>query len=392
MNRPLPPINRLATRMDHIAPFHVMALLERAQQLEQAGRDVIHLEIGEPDFPTPPQVIAAGQQALANGHTRYSAALGLPALREAIAGFYADRFGVQIDPRRIVVTAGASGALLLALGALVSPGDRVLLTDPGYPCNRHFVSLLEGEPVNVPVGPDSRYQLLPEHVAAHAEGLAATLVASPANPTGTVLSLDELRALKAACDAANSALIVDEIYQGLVFDTPAETALSVSDDLVVVNSFSKYFQMTGWRLGWLVVPEAYLEAVTRLAQNVFIAASTPAQHAALAAFRPDTLALLEERRQELATRRDSLLPALGSLGLRIGSTPQGAFYVYADCSQVTEDSEALARRLLEETYVAITPGLDFGEYRAREHLRIAFTVPTPRLMQAVERLASVLRG
>ena len=304
MNRPLPPINRLATRMDHIAPFHVMALLERAQQLEQAGRDVIHLEIGEPDFPTPPQVIAAGQQALVNGHTRYSAALGLPALREAIAGFYADRFGVQIDPRRIVVTAGASGALLLALGALVSPGDRVLLTDPGYPCNRHFVSLLEGEPVNVPVGPDSRYQLLPEHVAAHAEGLAATLVASPANPTGTVLSLDELRALKAACDAAGSALIVDEIYQGLVFDTPAETALSVSDDLFVVNSFSKYFQMTGWRLGWLVVPEAYLEAVTRLAQNVFIAASTPAQHAALAAFRPDTLALLEERRQELATRRD----------------------------------------------------------------------------------------
>lgn len=385
------PPSPLASRLNAIAPFHVMSLLEQARQLEQQGHDVIHMEIGEPDFGTPPTIIQAGMDALQAGHTGYSPALGLPALREAIAEDYARRFGVQVPTRRIVITAGASGALLLALAALVSPGKEVLLSDPAYPCNRHFVHLLEGRAVNLPVGPDSQYQLTADHLAQHwsAETVAA-LVASPSNPTGTLLSADALAALNDAARARGGRLIVDEIYQGLVYDQAAHTALAQSDQLFVINSFSKYFQMTGWRLGWLVVPEDYLDAITRLAQNIFIAASTPAQHAALAAFQPGTLALLEQRRQELKTRRDALLPMLQQLGFRVSSPPQGAFYIYADSSALAEDSQTLTARLLQHAHVAITPGLDFGQHRAREHVRFAYTVTVPRLEQMAERLRKVL--
>ncbi|WP_026182256.1 pyridoxal phosphate-dependent aminotransferase [Leeia oryzae] len=382
----------LAERMEYIAPFQVMALLERAKQLQSAGRDIIHMEIGEPDFRTPDTIVQAGIKALQDGHTGYSPALGIPALREAISGFYASHYGVNVPASRIVVTSGASGALLLALGALVSQGSEVLLTDPGYPCNRHFVRLLEGLPVNIPVGPETKYQLTPDHLAQHwNDKTVATLVASPANPTGTLLTPAEIQALNEACLARHGRLIVDEIYQGLTYGVEAQTALALSEDLFVINSFSKYFQMTGWRLGWLVVPEAYLDAVTRLAQNIFISAPTPAQYAALAAFAPDTIQLLEERRHVFAERRNTLIPLLTELGLKVASEPEGAFYVYADCTGITDDSYQFAYRALEETGIALTPGLDFGSYRANEHIRIAYTADTHRLVEAVERLGRITR-
>lgn len=383
-----PPIAR---RMADIGPFQVMDLLARARQLEAEGRTIIHMEIGEPDFPTPEPVVAAGIRALQEGRTHYTPALGLPALREAIATHYAERFGVAVAPERIVITPGASGALLLALGVLLDPGRRVLLSDPGYPCNRHFVRFLEGEPVAVPVGPESRFQLRAEHVAQHWDArTVAALVATPSNPTGTLLTPAELAALHLAVVERGGRLIVDEIYQGLTYGAEAGTALAISDELFVINSFSKYFQMTGWRLGWLVVPPAYVREVEKLAQNLFIAAATPAQYAALAALAPDTQAILEQRRHVFRQRRDYLVPALEGLGLHLPVVPEGAFYLYADCSAYTADSQAFSRRLLEEAGVAVTPGTDFGHHRAGHYLRFAYTTALPQLEQGMTRLKEVL--
>jgi aspartate/methionine/tyrosine aminotransferase len=363
-----------------------MRILADAQALEAAGRDVIHLEVGEPDFATPQPIVDAGMRALAERKTFYTGACGLPQLREAIAGFYADRFGVRVDPARIVVTPGASGALQLILALLVGRDDEVLLTDPGYPCNRHLVSLFEGRPVNVPVGPDTRYQLSADALAAHwTDRTVAALVASPANPTGTVLEPTELAALAAASRARGGQLIVDEIYQGLVYGRPHETVLSVADDVFVVNSFSKFFQMTGWRLGWLVAPQWAVPALEKLAQNLFLAPPTPAQHAALAAFQPATLAILEQRRQELAGRRDVLAAGLQALGLAIPCLGDGAFYLWADASGHTSDAADFAARLLAEQAVAVTPGLDFG--LAPTMLRFAYTQPVHRLDAALQRIA-----
>lgn len=379
------PILRSAPRLAQIEPFHVMRILEAAKQLEAQGRDVIHLEVGEPDFATPHQIIDAGIRALQSGQTFYTGACGLPALREAIAGFYADRFGVHIDARRVIVTPGASGALQLILALLVGRDDEVLLADPGYPCNRHLVTLCEGRPVNIAVGPDSRFQLLARHVEHHAgERTVATLVASPANPTGTVLELAEIAQLAAACRKKNVALVVDEIYQGLVYERAHETALTVAPDAFIVNSFSKFFQMTGWRLGWLVAPEWAIPELEKLAQNLFLAAPTPAQHAALAAFSADTLALLEARRSELDTRRRALCKILTDIGLTLPSPAQGAFYLWADCSAFTDNTETLAARLLNVESIALTPGRDFGDNPA--FMRFAYTQPIARLVEAGERL------
>ncbi len=316
-----------SARSRAIEPFHVMALLARANELQAAGHDVIHLEIGEPDFTTAEPIIKAGQAALAAGETRYTAARGLPALREAIAGFYAQRYGVQVDPGRILVTPGGSGALLLASSLLVDPGKHWLLADPGYPCNRHFLRLVEASAQLVPVGPAERYQLTAEHVAQHwnADTVGA-LVASPANPTGTLLSRDELTGLSVAIKARRGHLVVDEIYHGLTYGCDASSVLEVDNDAFVLNSFSKYFGMTGWRLGWLVAPEAAVPHLERLAQNLYISAPSMAQHAALTCFEPDTLAIFEARRAEFAKRRDYLLPALRELGFAIEVEPEGAFY------------------------------------------------------------------
>ena len=370
-----------------------MALLARAHELEAAGRSIVHMEIGEPDFTSAAPIIAAGQRALADGRTGYTAAAGLPALRQAISQHYQDCYGVEVPARRILVTPGASGALQLATAAWINPGDRVLLADPGYPCNRHFVRLVEGEAVGIPVGPETGYQLTAELVKRHWDArTVAVLLASPANPTGTVVPPAELAAIVAAVEARGGRLIMDEIYHGLVYGAPLQTALACSDRVFVVNSFSKYYGMTGWRLGWLVTPDDCVSAVEKLAQNLFLAASTPAQYAALAAFTPAAQAVFEERRREFQARRDFLLPALRELGFSIPVTPDGAFYLYADCSRFSEDSYGFALGLLEETGVAITPGIDFGQYRPERHVRFAYTRAIPRLAEGVERLRVALRA
>jgi aspartate/methionine/tyrosine aminotransferase len=383
----------IADRMHSIQPFHVMALLARARELEAAGRSIIHMEIGEPDFVTPRPVIDAGMAALAAGHTHYTPATGLPALRECIAGFYRERYAVDVAPSRIVVTPGASAALQLVMAMLVNPGDRVLMADPGYPCNRNFVYLLNGQPVGIPVGPETAYQPLPRQVEEYWDATTvALLVASPSNPTGTVLDADTLRAYHAIAASRGGALVVDEIYHGLTYDVQIDTALSLPGDVVVVNSFSKYFGMTGWRLGWLVVPDAWVAGIDKLAQNLFLAAPTVAQHAALVAFSEENIAILETRREAFRQRRDFLLPALRELGFEIPVTPHGAFYLYADCSRFTADSFRFSADLLEQAGVAITPGIDFGIHRPEQHVRFAYTTSQENLETGVSRLADYLRG
>ena len=388
----LPHTPGYSRRSHEIAPFHVMSLLARAQALEQAGHDVIHLEIGEPDFTTAEPIVRAGQAALAAGHTRYTAARGLPALRQAISGFYRSHYGLDIDPERILVTPGGSGALLLASSLLGDPGRHWLLADSGYPCIRHFLRLVEGGAQLVPVGPDTAYQLTPSLVEQHwnADSVGA-LVASPANPTGTVLSADELAALSKTLHARGGHLVVDEIYHGLTYGLDAPSVLQVDDSAFVLNSFSKYFGMTGWRLGWLVAPPAAVPDLEKLAQNLYISASSIAQHAALACFSDEAMSIFEQRREAFRQRRDFLLPALRELGFRIEVEPQGAFYLYADVSAFTDDAQAFCAHFLETEHVAFTPGLDFGFHRANQHVRLAYTQEVPRLQEAVARIARGLQ-
>lgn len=377
--------------MSDIQPFHVMALLARARELEAQGRSIIHMEIGEPDFPTPQPVIDAGIRALQQGNIHYTPALGLPQLREAIAAFYLERYGLSISPARIIVTPGASGALLLALGTLINPGEKVLMSDPGYPCNRHLVRLIESLPIGIGTDAATGYQLTSDLIAKHWDAkTAAVMIASPANPTGTLVDPASLRVIVEKVQALGGRLIADEIYHGLVYQGEAATALSVSDEVFVINSFSKYFGMTGWRLGWLVAPETFVRDADKLAQNIFLAASTPAQHAALAAFQPETIAILEQRRVEFQRRRDYLLPALRNLGLDVPINPQGAFYLYADCSHYTKNSETFAWEVLEHAGVAITPGVDFGRHEAKRHVRFAYTTSLENLKEGVRRLESFL--
>jgi aspartate/methionine/tyrosine aminotransferase len=385
---PPTPTAGYSRRSQEIEPFHVMSLLARAQALEQAGHDVIHLEIGEPDFTTAAPIVQAGQAALAAGHTRYTAARGLPALREAIAGFYQQRYQLQIDPERILVTPGGSGALLLASSLLVDPAKHWLLADPGYPCNRHFLRLVEGAAQLVPVGPQTAYQLTPALIERHWNAASVgALVASPANPTGTVLSAPQLAGLSQALKARGGHLVVDEIYHGLTYGMDAASVLQVDDDAFVLNSFSKYYGMTGWRLGWLVAPPQAVPDLEKLAQNLYISASSIAQHAALACFTPESMAIFEHRRAAFRERRDYLLPALRALGFRIEVEPEGAFYLYCDVSAFTDDAQAFCAHFLETQHVAFTPGLDFGHYRADEHVRLAYTQEVPRLEEAVARIA-----
>ncbi|MGP9644303.1 MULTISPECIES: aminotransferase class I/II-fold pyridoxal phosphate-dependent enzyme [unclassified Halomonas] len=374
-------------RISHVAPFRVMHLLEMAQAREAAGHDVIHLEVGEPDFATPEPIIAAGQQALSRGQTRYTPAAGLPALREAIARHYAEHFNADVDPARILVTPGASGALLLASQLLVESGDRVLMADPNYPCNRHFMALAGAEVDAVSVGRESGWQLDAGLVERHwRDETRLAMLASPSNPTGHTLSAEQLSQVLDAVATRSGEVIVDEIYQGLNYDDVPLSATSLSSEAFVVNSFSKYFGMTGWRLGWLVAPQHAVEPLTRLAQNVFLAASTPSQHAALAAFTPECRAILEQRREILAERRQVLLDGLATLGLAPDLPPQGAFYVWLDISRYSRDSQAFCERLLEEESVAITPGIDFAVRGGEHHVRIAFTNDVARLEEAVARI------
>ena len=381
----------IARRLEGIAPFHVMDILARARAMEAEGRSIIHMEIGEPDFPTSPAIVEAGIAALREGHTHYTPALGLPSLRAAIAVSYPPEASVK--PDHVVVTPGASGALTLICAALINPGDQVLMTDPGYPCNRHFVRLFGGEAVSIPVGPDTAYQLTPDLIRRHwTRKTRAVLLASPSNPTGTLIPDKDMQAMAATVGEPGGVLIVDEIYHGLTYGTSVNSALSHSPDVIVLNSFSKYYGMTGWRLGWLVAPAKFLPALDRLAQNIFLAASTPAQYAALAAFRPDVKAELNRRRDVFRKRRDFLLPALRELGFEIPVTPEGAFYLYADVSRFTNDSMAFAEQLLDKTGVAITPGIDFGAHRANEHVRFSYANTMENLREAVRRIGEFVAG
>jgi aspartate/methionine/tyrosine aminotransferase len=383
---------RTAARVAEIAPFHVMEVQTAARALEAAGRTVVHMEIGEPDFPTPPPVVAAAQRAIAGGDVYYTSALGLPELRRAIAAHYADHYGVSVAPERIVVTAGSSAALMLVMALLVNRDDRILLSDPGYPCNRHFVRVLEGAPVGIPVGPDSNYQLTADLIERNwTPATRGALIASPSNPTGTVVPFDEMRRIADAMADRGGELIVDEIYLGLTYGARPRSVLEFADDAFVVSSFSKYFNMTGWRLGWLVAPERHVRDLEKLAQNLYISPATPSQRAALACFEPATLALLEERRHAFEARRDFLVPALRELGFGVPVTPTGGFFVYADCSAFGTDSERFCRDVLEGCGVAITPGLDFGAHRADRHVRFAYTIDQAKLEDGVARLARFLR-
>ena len=383
----------LARRTAQIDPFHVMELTGRAAALEAAGHPVIHLNIGEPDFTAPEPVVAALERAARAGHTQYTAATGLAQLRQAIARDYGERYGLDIAPARIVVTAGASAALSLACCALVDPGASVLMTDPGYPCNRHFVSAFDGVPQLVPVGPDTRFQLTRALLESHWHaGTRGALIASPANPTGTSIPFDELGRIVDAVRARGGFTIVDEIYLGLSYDGDPRSALAFGDDLIVTNSFSKYFHMTGWRLGWLVVPQALVPVFEKLAQNLYICASTLAQYAAIACFDPASLAEYEARRNEFRRRRDYIVPALRGAGLPVPVTPDGAFYAYADCSAHSADSSDFAVELLERIHVSMVPGKDFGRHEPARYLRLSYATSMDRLEEAIARLARYLPG
>ena len=382
---------QIADRMQGITAFYVMELLQRAKQLEQEGRDVIHMEIGEPDFSTPQAVIDAGSALLKTGEVKYTAAAGLPELRSCIAEHYQQHYAVKLEPRRVFITPGASGAFLLAFGISLNPGEHVMMADPCYPCNDNFVRLFNGQTQFVNVDASSQYQLTAELIARNWHSASkGVLIASPSNPTGTLLGGVDFKAAIDQVHDLGGCFYSDEIYHGLIYDQPAVSALAFSDDAFVINSFSKFFGMTGWRVGWLVVPDEFVEAAEKLAQNIFISTTTHSQYAALASFSPANLSELERRRLEFKNRRDFLYENLLKLGFKIACKPEGAFYIYADCSDFTDNSFEFARNLLEQEAVAVTPGRDFGVYRADQHIRFAYTASIDRMAAALKRLERFL--
>ena len=388
---------RIAQRAQRIEPFYVMEVAKAASALARevahTDRPVVFLNIGEPDFTAPPLVQQAAERCIAHGQTQYTQALGTDTLRQAISGWYVQRFGVQVPAQRIVVTAGASAALHLACLALIERGDEVLMPDPSYPCNRHFVSAAEGTAVLVPTTAEERFQLSAAKVqAAWGPNTRGVLLASPSNPTGTSIDPTELRRIHEVVSARGGITLIDEIYLGLSHDEAyGQTVLAISDDIVSINSFSKYFNMTGWRLGWLVVPDALVAVVERLAQNLFICASTVSQQAALACFEADSLAFYEQRRAEFKARRDFFIPALNALGLTVPVMPDGAFYAWADCSAACaklglKDSWEFAHAALHQAHVAITPGRDFGTLETAHFVRFSTANSMAELRTAIERL------
>ncbi|HEY0824348.1 MAG TPA: pyridoxal phosphate-dependent aminotransferase [Ramlibacter sp.] len=393
---------RISRRAERIEPFYVMevakAAAELAREVASSDTPMIFLNIGEPDFTAPPLVQEAAERAIRQGRTQYTHAAGLDKLRERISGWYAQRFGVDVPARRIVVTAGASAALQLACLALVEAGDEILMPDPSYPCNRHFVSAAEGDAVLIPTTAEERYQLsaakVQEHWGARTRGV---LLASPSNPTGTSIHPDELRRIHAFVQSRGGITLLDEIYLGLSYeDTFGHTALAIDDQVVSINSFSKYFNMTGWRLGWMVVPDLLVPAVERLAQNLFICPSTVAQHAALACFEPESIAEYERRRAEFKARRDWFIPQLQAMGLRVPVMPDGAFYAWADCSEAArhlgvQGSWDFAFEAMKRAHVAVTPGRDFGHAETSRFVRFSTASSMAQLQEAAARLQGLLR-
>ena len=392
---------RLSRRAQNIEPFYVMEVAKAAGQMARefagSGEPMIFLNIGEPDFTAPALVREMAHRCIRDGITQYTPALGLPALREQLSGWYASRFGLDVPARRIVITAGASAALQLACLALIDAGDEVLMPDPSYPCNLHFVSAADGTAVLIPTTAAERFQLSADKVAtAWGPKTRGVLLASPSNPTGTSIDPAELRRIHAVVQGHGGVTLVDEIYLGLSFDTAfGQTALAIDDQVISINSFSKYFNMTGWRLGWLVVPEALLPAIERLAQNLYICPSTVSQHAALACFDAESIAEYERRRAEFKARRDFFIPALNALGLKVPVMPDGAFYAWADCTQACEklgvkDSWEFAFELMKRARVAVTPGRDFGTAETTRYVRFSTASSMDQLRTAVQRLQTLL--
>jgi aspartate/methionine/tyrosine aminotransferase len=392
---------QISERALQIEPFYVMEVAKAAAEL---GRSVAHtdkpmvfLNIGEPDFTAPPLVQEAAARAVRDGLTQYTPALGLMPLRERISDWYATRFHVQVPASRIVITAGASAALHLACMALINAGDEVLMPDPSYPCNRHFVSAAGGKAVLLPATAAERFQLTADMVqAAWGPRTRGVLLASPSNPTGTSIHPDALRRIHQVVQARGGITLVDEIYLALSFDAQyGQTALALDDAVISLNSFSKYFNMTGWRLGWMVVPEQLVPTLERLAQNLFICPSTIAQHAALACFEAESLALYEQRREEFKARRDFFIPALNALGLTVPVMPDGAFYAWADCSAAcaklgVQGSWDFAYEVMHRAHVAVTPGRDFGSAQTAQFIRFSTASSMPELQTAVQRLHTLL--
>ncbi len=369
-----------------------MDILAQAKALTQQGKTIYHMEVGEPDFPTAECIVNAGIDALKQCKTHYTPALGLPELRDAVAEYYDRKFSVKISPERIIITPGASGAIQLVIACLLDAGENILLADPGYPCNRNIAQILAVETIAIPVEAESHYQLDADVVAKNwNEKTRAAMVATPSNPTGTLLPENQLVELCKLIEKKRGRLIVDEIYQGLVYDAADYTALEFSDECFVINSFSKYFGMTGWRLGWMVVPEDYVDAIDRIAQNIFLASATMSQYAAITALKAETQVELDRRRDEFKRRRDFLLPALEQLGFDISARPQGAFYIYANCERFTDDSFSWVKQLLNEQGVALTPGIDFGDHLASKHCRFSYTQSLEQLEQAVDKIEAFIK-
>lgn len=384
-------MNRPALRTQAIEPFYVMEIVKEAQRLADRGRSIIHLSIGEPDFTAPPPVQAAARAAIDGGQTQYTPALGIDSLRRAIALDYAQRFGMAVDPQRIVVTAGASAGLLLAFAALLERDQTVLMPDPSYPCNRHFATVFEGRARLLPCSSETRFQPTGDMIEqAWDANTAGVLLASPSNPTGTTIESPVLADIVRRVRARGGFVIVDEIYLGLTYDAPPSTALALGDDVLVLSSFSKYFSMTGWRLGWMVAPPALAPTLEKLAQNLFICPSALAQHAALACFSAEALTIYEARREQFRQRRDFLVPALREIGFKVPVVPDGAFYIYAGIDQFADDSWDFAFELLHEAGVCLVPGRDFGMAQTAGHVRVSYANKREQLEEAVRRLREYL--
>ncbi len=394
---------KLARRTGNISPFQVMELVKQAAALEAQGAPIIHMSIGEPDFTAPPKVLEALAKAAQAPKTQYTAAVGIAPLRAAIAKYYADEYGLKIAPSRIIVTAGASAALTLACCALVNPGDEVLLTDPSYPCNRHFIAAFDGLPKLVAVGPETRFQMTRDLLLAHwTDRTRGTLLATPANPTGTSIPFEELRAIVEAVRERGGFTIVDEIYLGLSYaneqgmEAKVRSALELGDDIIITNSFSKFFHMTGWRLGWLVVPEGLGATFEKLAQNLFICASALAQYSALVCFEPENMAIYKQRRAIFDERRRYIVGAVRSLGFDVPVEPDGAFYVYLDCAALcaklrVTGSTQLAQKLLIEANVCLVPGTDFGSNQPERYMRLSYATELGQMKEAVRRIAELIQ-
>ena len=404
---------RISQRAQSVAPFYAMEFGKQAAALEAQGHHVVKLSIGEPDFGAPPAVLNAMREVMDGRPMTYTASLGLPALRQAIARFYGDRHGVEVSPSRVVVTAGASAALVLAAAALVDPGDEVVIGDPSYPCNRQIVESFGARVTLVPTTAETRFQLDAASVrSSWTDSTRGIMIATPSNPTGTSVPADELAAICRLARERGAWRIVDEIYLDLSDHDdsdpadsdrddcdhdnsdhhgqgrPPRSALSFDPDAIVINSFSKYFGMTGWRLGWCVVPETLVPAMERLAQNYFLCASAPAQHAALSCFTPESLAVCEDRRIEFAQRRALVLDGLDRIGLPVPVPPDGAFYVYFDVSRTGLTSWEFCERALQEAHVALTPGKDFGDHTAQTHVRLSYAASADDLREGLTRLGT----